>query len=109
MNADYEIVGRSRGTRPRTDRTTKLEQENKRLRMELEHTQARLVDMTKARDALQEAMDKYMYEYSERYEALAEARIQYEDMVKQIRDLKKKYDREAAQWIAAILKTGKAV
>ena len=109
MNTEYQIVSRNRPARVRGDKTARLEEENKRLRMELEHTKARLEEMTAARDKLQESMDRYLFDYSERYEALAEAQIQYEGLVAQLKDMKKKYDKEAAQWIAAIRKTGKAV
>ena len=81
----------------------------KKAENELKRKENALRESVSRYNELKEHYDKYLFDYSEKIEAVEEARIAYEDSNKRLHELLKQYKKEADQWIAAIKSQGKAV
>ena len=77
--------------------------------VELKHLRSSLKEAEEKYQKLQEYHEQYLFDYSEKIEAAEEARIQYESSAETLRQLIKKYTKEADQWISAIKSQRKAV
>jgi len=82
-----------------------LEKEIKALENELSYKDDIIQEKEKAYLDLQEAYEKFLFTYSERIEALAEAENAHRDAVCSLRELQKQYRKEMAAQIDEVRKT----
>lgn len=80
----------------------KLKDENKELqaeltasRQEIKYKDAIIRQAEKEISELKARFERYLYEYSERVEQLTEAQLEYARATAEVRDLMKKYQKEA--------------
>ena len=95
---------------------SRLRRENSELRdrlrekeLELSGAQATIEEMEEEYQKLLDQYDRYLFDYSERIEEVEEARLAYEAEAKKLRDLIRRYQKEAEQWISVMKKEGKVV
>ena len=95
---------------------SRLRKENSELRdrlrekeLELDGARQTIEEMDGEYQKLLKQYDEYLFYYSERIEEAAEAKMAYEQATERLRNLIRRYQKEAEQWISAIKKQGKVV
>ena len=95
---------------------SRLRRENSELRdalrdkeLELDGARQTIEEKEQAYQNLLDQYDRMLFDYSERIEEVAEAKMVYEAEAERLRLLIRKYQKEADEWISAIKKQRKGV
>ena len=95
---------------------SRLRRENSELRdalrdkeLELDGARQTIEEMGQAYQSLLDQYDRTLFDYSERIEEVAEAKMVYEAEAERLRLLIRKYQKEAEEWIASMKKQRKVV
>ena len=95
---------------------SRLRRENGELRdkirdkeLELDGARATIEEMGQEYQRLLDQYDRTLFDYSERIEEIAEAKMVYEAEAERLRLLIRKYQKEAEEWIASMKKQRKVV
>ena len=100
----------------RDDDLSRLRRENSELRdmlrekeLELDGARATIGEMEEEYQKLLDQYDRYLFDYSERIEEVAEAKMAYESETERLRLMIRQYQKEAEAWMSAMNKQRKVV
>ncbi len=95
---------------------SRLRRENSELRdrlkendLEMAGMRITIEEMGKEYTKLLDQYDRYLFDYSERIEEMAEIKMTYDAEVERLRLMIRQYQKEADAWIASMKKQGKVV
>ena len=98
------------------DDLSRLRRENSELRdmlrekeLELDGARATIGEMEEEYQKLLDQYDRYLFDYSERIEEVAEAKMAYEAEAERLRLMIRQYQKEAEAWMSAMNKQRKVV